>query len=101
MKHTENVKKLLADLSRTPSNGRIKVDSEGLRELVQSDALNRAAVLASTSILAILADRTPMAIEDRKNVEIVLDTILSVEPGVESVNKAIRALTEIVVQYQR
>lgn len=93
MKHTPKVKQLLDDLARIPLTGRIKVDSEAVRELAQSDALNRAGVLAATSILAILADRTPMAIEDRKNVEIVLDTILAVQPGVDSVNAAIRALT--------
>lgn len=100
MKQSETVKQLLADLSRMPTTGRIKVNADAVRELAQSDALNRAGVLAATSILAVLADRTPMAIEDRKNVETVLDTILAVQPGVDSVNAAIRALTEVVVQYQ-
>lgn len=102
MKLSDKTKQMLADLARTPSKGRIKVDSESVRELAQSDALNRAGVLAATSVLAMLADRTPMAFEDRKHVETVLDSVLNANPNdVESVNNSIKALTQIVAIYHK
>jgi hypothetical protein len=97
---TENVNKMLDEVAKIPGNGKLKVQASAVRELAQSDALNRSAALAGISILAFLADKTPMAIEERKHVEYVIDAMQQANRGdSESVNKAISSLTQIVGYY--
>jgi len=100
MKTSDQVKRLLADVARTPGDQKIKVSASAIRELAQSDALNRAAALAGISVLAFLADKTPMAIEERKHTEFVIDAMQQANRGdPESIRNAVNSLTQIVGYY--
>ena len=100
MKNSENLTKLLSDVTKMPGDQKIKVDTSVIRELANSDALNRSAALAGISILAFLADKTPMSLEERKNVDIVIDTMMQVDRGnQESIVSALQNLTKIVGYY--
>jgi hypothetical protein len=94
------VTKLLGDIAKIPGNGKIKVEVVAVRELAQSDMLNRSAALAGVSILAYLADKTPMPIEERKHIEFVIDAMQQANRGdTESINEAVKSLTQIVGYY--
>lgn len=94
------VTKLLGDIAKIPGNGKIKVEVVAVRELAQSDMLNRSAALAGISILAYLADKTPMSIEERKHIEFVIDAMQQANRGdTESINEAVKSLTQIVGYY--
>lgn len=100
MKTSDQVKRLLDDVARTPGDQKIKVSASALRELAQSDALNRAAALAGISVLAFLADKTPMPIEERKHTEFVIDAMQQANRGdPESIRNAVSSLTQIVGYY--
>lgn len=101
MKLTENTVSMLNTLSITPaSTKKLKVDVSAVRELVQSDTVNRSAVLATVTMLAFLADKTPMAFEERKNVEVIVEALTTAKhDDSESINAAVKALTEIVGYY--
>ena len=100
MKMSNDVTKLLADVAKMPGDQKIKVNLSTIRELAHSDMLNKAAALAGISILAHLADKTPMAIEERKHVEFVIDAMQQAkrDDAVE-IKNAINALTQIVGYY--
>lgn len=100
MKISDNVKVLLANIAKTPGDTKIKVKASAVRELAASDALNRSAALAGVSILAYLADKTPMPIEERKHVEFVIDALNKADrtdPAI--INEAITSLTSIIGYY--
>ncbi|MNC04502.1 hypothetical protein D3C76_78070 [compost metagenome] len=94
------VTKMLGEVAKVPGDGKIKVSAAAVRELAQSDALNRSAALAGISILAFLADKTPMSIEERKHVEFVIDAMSQANRGDPvSINEAIKSLTQVVGYY--
>ncbi len=100
MKISDNVTKLLADIQKVPGEQKIKVNASAVRELAQSDVLNRSAALAGISILAFLADKTPMSIEERKHIEFVIDAMQQANRGdPESIRNAVSSLTQIVGYY--
>lgn len=97
---TENVKQLLSDVSKFAGDGKIKVKVSAVRELAASDALNGSAALAAISILAFLADKTPMPIEERKHVEFVIDALTKADRADQAViDEAIKSLTSIIGYY--
>lgn len=97
---TENVKTLLSDVSKFAGDGKIKVKASAVRELAASDALNGSAALAAISILAFLADKTPMPIEERKHVEFVIDALTKADRADQAViDEAIKSLTSIIGYY--
>lgn len=97
---TEKVKTLLSDVSKFAGDGKIKVSAGAVRELAASDALNGSAALAAISILAFLADKTPMPIEERKHVEFVIDALTKADRANQAViDEAIKSLTSIIGYY--
>lgn len=100
MKTSDNLKQLINDISKYPDGLKVKVNTSALRELVQNDALHRAGVTASITMLAWFADNTPISFAERERILSIISAMSGDEPlTADQATQRVNELMQIAGHY--